>query len=461
MATVQHTRGSNRGNRHLSQHAPPRSWRPWRSPATGLVLVIHAGAAAVLGLWWSNTETVTGLDGWLTGAGRITGLLAGYACAVLLALMARVPALDRSVGSDRLARWHAMGGRYTVSLSVAHTLLIIWGYSVTSETSVIDQTTTLVFEYEDMLMGTVGMLLLVVVGVVSARAARRRLSYETWYYLHFLTYLAVFLAFFHQLSNGADFMDDPAARTAWYGLYLGVAWLLLWYRFLTPARHALRHRLHVAEVHQEAPGVVSVYVTGKHLHALGARPGQFFRWRFLAPGMWWTANPYSLSAPADERHLRITVKASGGHSAALAHIRPGTRVWAEGPYGAFTPARQGSNKVLLLGGGVGITPLRALFETLPGEVTLVYYARSPLDLALRDELDEIAAARGASVHYVVDGPEGPSVPLTGDAIAGLVPGLPAHDVYLCGPPGMTAAAKTALGRAGVPRHRIHHESFAF
>ncbi|MEU8828145.1 ferric reductase-like transmembrane domain-containing protein [Streptomyces sp. NPDC048636] len=430
-------------------------------PPAVVLALIHAGAAAVLVLWWRNTPAVVGLDGWLTGAGRLTGLLAGYACAVLLALMARIPALDRGVGTDRLARWHAMGGRYTVFLALAHTMLIIWGYSVVSRADVIDQTTTLVFDYEDMLMATAGMLLLVATGVISARAARRRLTYETWHYLHFCTYLAVFLAFFHQLSNGSDFLGSQPARIAWYTLYLGVAGLLLWYRFLTPVRRALRHRLRVAEIHPEAPGVVSVYLTGKRLGALGAQPGQFFRWRFLAPGMWWTANPFSLSAPPDSRHLRITVKEAGGHSRAVARLRPGTRVWAEGPYGGFTAARARGERTVLLAGGVGITPLRTLFETLPGEVVLVYFARSLEHLALRRELDDIAAARGARVHYAVGAPGGQPPPLTTEALTALVPELEAHDVFVCGPPGMTAAAIRALRGAGVPRRRIHHESFAF
>ncbi|NDU71501.1 hypothetical protein GWI34_02520 [Actinomadura sp. DSM 109109] len=90
-------------------------------------MLIYAGAAAVLALWWRTTNSDTGLDGWLTEAGRVTGLLAGYGCAVLPALMARGPALERGVGTDRLARWHAMGGRYTVCLVLAHALLIIWG----------------------------------------------------------------------------------------------------------------------------------------------------------------------------------------------------------------------------------------------------------------------------------------------------------------------------------------------
>ncbi|MCC0096986.1 ferredoxin reductase family protein [Streptomyces flavotricini] len=439
-----------------------RRRRPYRTAVPFLAqLAVWAGAAGVLVLWWSDTTSVVGPAGWLTGAGRITGLLAGYACAVLLALMARVPLLDHTVGTDRLARWHAWGGRCTVSLALAHTLLIIWGYSLTSHADVVSQTTTLVLHYPDLLKGTAGFLLFLATGVLSARAARRRLSYETWHHLHFATYLAVFLAFGHQLSNGADFVGNTSAQAAWYALFLGVAALLAWYRFAVPLRRGLRHRLRVAAVRPEAPGVVSVHLTGEHLDELGGLPGQFLRWRFLTRGLWWTANPYSLSAPAHPNHLRITVKAAGGHSAALALLAPGTRVWAEGPYGGFTANRRTSPKVLLLAGGVGITPLRTLFETLPGQVTLVYRARRPDDLALRGELDAIAAHRRATVHYVVDEPAAHSSPLTARGLTTLVPDLAAHDVYLCGPPGMARAAIQALREAGVPARRIHHESFAF
>ncbi|MFG3182197.1 ferredoxin reductase family protein [Streptomyces nigra] len=447
-----------------SRHARARPPRP--GPTTPRVLgavaqlLIFTGAAAVIGLWWSDTTSVVGLSGWLTDAGRVTGLLAGYACAVLLALMSRMPVLERTVGSDRLARWHALGGRYTISLTLAHAVLITLGYAASAHAGVVEQATTLVLGYPDMLSATAGLALLLATGVISARAARRRLSYETWHYLHFATYLAIFLAFSHQLSNGADFVGHRPAQLAWYALYIGVAALLVWYRFLTPLRRGLRHRLTVTEVRPEAPGVVSVLMTGLHLDELGARPGQFFRWRFLAPGMWWTANPYSLSAPPDRGPLRITVKAVGRHSEALARLRPGTRVWPEGPYGALTAARRTSSKVLLLAGGVGITPLLALFETLPGDVTLLYRARRPQDLALRGEIDAIAVRRGAAVHYVVDEPAGHASPLTADALTALVPDLSERDVYLCGPPGMTSAAIPALRRAKVSRRRIHHESFA-
>jgi ferredoxin-NADP reductase len=426
---------------------------------------IGIGALAVLALWWQNTPSVHGLGDWLTNAGRITGLLAGYAVIVLLALMARVPALERGVGADRLARWHAMGGRYTVSLAVAHTLLIIWGYAVTAHSGLLSQTGTLLTTYPDVLMATVAAGLLVGVGVTSARAARRRLSYETWHFIHLYTYLAIALAFSHQFATGADFRFDAKARWLWSAMYVLVAAVLIWYRLLTPIRAALRHQLHVVEVRRENADVVSVYVTGRHVEELQAEPGQFFRWRFLTAGLWWAANPYSLSAPPRPDLLRITVKISGGHSAALLGLQPGSRVLAEGPYGAFTAARRRRRKVLLLAGGVGITPLRALFETLPGapgEVTLLYRANTAADIVLREEIDAIARQRGARVHYLLGPPRhGAKDHLSAQRLTRLIPDLGSHDVFLCGPEPMMAVAQAALHEAGVPRRHIHRESFTF
>jgi ferredoxin-NADP reductase len=153
------------------------------------------------------------------------------------------------------------------------------------------------------------------------------------------------------------------------------------------------------------------------------------------------------------------VKDIGDHSEALSRLRPGTRVMAEGPYGAFTAGRTGRG-VVLLAGGVGITPLRAMFSTLPGPVTLIYRASSERDIVFRDELDAIAAARGAKVYYLVGSrAEIGGDPLSPRMLRSLVPGLDQQEVYVCGPSGMISAAVEALRGAGVPRRQIHFESF--
>jgi predicted ferric reductase len=444
------------------QRAHPGTRRFEVSPAAALS-VIAIGAAAVLWLWWRDNPAVVGLGGWITGAGRITGLLAGYAVVVLLALMARIPAVDHGIGTDRLARWHAMGGRYTVCLAVAHTLLIVWGYALLAHAGLLAETGTLLTSYPDVLMATVAVGLLVMVGVVSARAVRKRVEYETWHFLHFYVYLAIALAFSHEFATGADFRDRTT-RIAWSALYVAIAACLVWYRILTPLRAAFRHRLRVARVVREGSDVVSVYITGRHLAELNAQPGQFFRWRFLTRDMWWAANPYSLSAPPASESLRITVKFSGRHSRALKRIRPGTRVVAEGPYGSFTANRRRRRRVLLVAAGIGITPLRPLFESLPGgpkDVTLVYRASTVEDLVLRGELDQIAAVRGSTVHYIVGRRRRTGHdPLSAQRIVRLVPDVRSRDVYLCGPPGLVDQLRTGLRELGVPGASIHSEAFA-
>jgi predicted ferric reductase len=440
--------------------APPAGAHP-----AAVLAAVAAGAVATVGLWFANTPSVSGFGDWLSNAGRITGLLAGYAVVVLVALMARIPPLERGVGADRLARWHSMGGRYTVGLVVAHGLLITWGYAVSAHTGVVSQAGTLLTSYPDVLMATVAGLLLVGVGAVSARAARRRMRYETWYHLHFYTYLAVALAFSHQFATGAEFMADRPARVAWSALYAGVAAAIVRYRFATPVRQALRHRVRVEQVVPEAPGVVSVVLAGRHLDELRAEAGQFLRVRFIARGLWWASNPYSLSAAVLPTRMRITVKDLGGHSAALARLRPGTRVVTEGPYGALTASRRRRRKVLLVAGGIGITPLRALLQTLPagpGEITLLYRAGSARDVVFAGELGALARRRGARVHVVAGHRRELGYdPLSAPALIATVPRLREHDAYVCGPAGMTAAVTAALRAAGVPRRQIHTETFEF
>jgi len=427
----------------------------------GLLAAIGAGAVAVLVLWWHSTLAIRGAGGWLTGAGEILGLLSGYGVIVLVLLMARVAPIERGIGADRLARWHAMGGRYIIGLISGHALAIIWGYAVSAQVNPAAETVTLLTTYPDVLMATAAWFLLLGVGLVSARAIRARLRYETWYYLHFYTYLAIALAFSHQFAVGASFTSDLPARFWWASLYLVVAVLVLWYRIVVPVRDFARHGFRVAGVRREAPRTVSIYISGKRMRDLHAAPGQFFRWRFLAHGLWWQSHPFSLSAVPSDDLMRITVRDLGDHSSSLASLRPGTPVIAEGPFGAFIPDRS-ARSTLLVAGGVGITPLRAMFAALSGTVTLIYRASTWQDIVFQAELDAIAEARGATVHYVVGTrSDFGGDPLSATALRQLAPGLHRMDVYLCGPPGMTGTAVAALTEAGVPRRRIHFESFEF
>ena len=365
-----------------------------------VALLVAIGAGGVIYMWWHDTAaaSVWGAGPWLTSAGRVTGLLGTYLVVVEVLLMGRVPWLDRMIGMDRLAVWHRRNGEYSICLLVAHAVLIIWGYAVTAHDGLVSETKTVVLTYPDMLAATVGLALLVVVGVLSARAVRRRVSYHTWYFLHLYTYIALALSFAHQFNTGADFATHPLNRVIWGAMYGVVAALLIAYRGGRPLARMWRHRFVVVGTMSEGPGLTSVYVSGRRLQELDAEAGQFFMWRFLTREGWWQAHPFSLSAAPNGRWLRLTVKALGDHSAKVARLRPGTKVLVEGPYGAFTDRRRRQGKVLFIAAGVGVTPLRALFESIvtgPGGSVFIYRAGAPGDLALRAELDDIAAHRQA------------------------------------------------------------------
>ncbi|MEV8307926.1 ferredoxin reductase family protein [Streptomyces flavidovirens] len=423
---------------------------------------ILAGGGGVGVMWGVQAEPSARLDVLFATGAHLTGLLAGYGILAMILLMARVPAVEHGVGADRLARWHAIGGRYVLSLCLGHALLALCGYAAHTGTDLLVAAKDLL-GYGGIATAAAGTGLLVAVGVTSARAVRRRVPHETWRAVHLLTYLGAALAFAHQLV-GPDVAGSAVTVWLWAMMHATVAVLLVWYRGVVPVRQALRHSLRVIEVRREGPAVVSVLVQGIGLDELRAEPGQFFRWRFLQRRIWHTALPFSLSAPVRDDTLRITVKAAGDHTRRIRRLKPGTRVLATGPFGAMTAHKRTRRKVLLLAGGVGITPMRALFETLPGgpgDITLLYRANNAAQLILTDELEEIARNRRAGLRYLLGPSDAAFDPLAPQALRDLVPDIAEHDVYLCGPPRMAAAATASLTRIGVPAGRIHSECFSF
>ena len=175
------------------------------------------------------------------------------------------------------------------------------------------------------------------------------------------------------------------------------------------------------------------------------------------------SHPFSLSAAPTEKHLRITVKDLGDHSRSLAFLKPGTRVFVEGPYGAFTAGRSTQPHVVLVGGGVGITPIRALMDELKGGVQMdvLFRASKEEDLVLKKEMDYLAFNSDGSirVHYLV-GPR-KNHPMSAASLKALVPTFADSDIYICGPEPLVSAVRKAAEDLGVPKNRFHDEAFAF
>jgi predicted ferric reductase len=436
--------------------------RPLLGGAVWLVVAGNAGAIVWLWLHGGGIGSTHTVGDAFTSVGRLTGLLAAYSALLQVVLLARIPWIERFAGFDRLTVWHRRNGHACLYLVLGHVVAIVIGYAALDRISIPREVVRMTTGLPGMVTAWVGTALLVVVVVSSVVIVRRRLPYEAWYAVHLAAYAGIALAWFHQIPTGNELVVNPTAADYWRALYVTTLALIVVFRVAVPIGTAFRHRLRVAEVVQEGPGVVSLRITGRNLGRLRARAGQFFLWRFLTRDRWWTAHPFSLSEAPDGRSLRITVKALGDHTARLAAIQPGTRVLAEGPFGVFTAAAQRRPKSLLIAGGIGITPIRALLEELPGDIAVVYRSISEDELVLTGELEQLAAARGSTVHYVVGDHAAPGGEhlLSPAHLRELVPDIRRREVFLCGPPGMTAAVERTLGRLRVPRRHLHVERFA-
>ncbi|MDG4762883.1 ferredoxin reductase family protein [Solwaraspora sp. WMMD406] len=391
---------------------------------------------------------------------KFFGLHAAMLMMLQLTLVARIPWLDRRIGMDRLTAWHRLLGFGLFWTVMLHASLIITGYATLYDMG-FGETFLSLAGVTASLLGMIAAGIMIVVVGVSIRYARRRLPYEAWHALHVLIYLALLAGLVHQFMEATTFSSTPAT-VYWWTLWALVIGALVVNRVGVPLWRNAYHQFRVAAVVPEADNVVSVHVTGRHLDRLPARAGQFCIWRFPGHNRWWQANPFSLSAAPDGRSLRLTAKASGKTSAGLRHLKVGNRVFIEGPYGAFTSLHRKRDKTLLIAGGVGVTPIRALLEESGGSTIVLYRAAKEADAVLFGELQGLAAARDAQLHLLT-GRTGtgspPNRPFDPENLLARVPDIAERDVFVCGPPALTSAVVASVQALGVPGRQIHAERF--
>ena len=447
--------------RRVSARGP--SARAQRRHSRIVRIVLVAGGIVVLWMWWAGVPSSAAAtpSALVTTFGELSGMVAAYLVCAQVLLIARVPWFERAVGLDKLVLWHRTLGTTVVLLVVTHVASMIVGGELLDRSMPWTELISILQNYPDMLAALLGTAAFIAVGLSSARLLRARLSYEVWYWLHLTTYVAIFLTFLHQLSAGTHFIASPVNRAVWLLLYLGTASAVLTWRFILPTMNAWRHRMRVESVVRENAGTTSVWFRGPHLDELGVRAGNFLLFRFLSWGHLLTAHPYSVSRVPHDGRLRITVGALGNHSALVRELEPGTLVFVEGPFGHFTADRASRERILLIAGGAGIGPIRALAEELTARgltPVLVYRAHSAGNLAL---LGEFQAMPGLTVIPVVGRrSELGYDPLSPAGLGSIIRDLHDWEVFVCGPEGMMLTVEASLRELQVPKRFIHREELS-
>lgn len=421
----------------------------------------------IVGLFWSRSLSAgQGLSEWQIAFGRLFGLLAVLSVLLQFLLMSRAGWLESVFGHDQLAKIHKNNGRLSLLFIVFHPFLIMMGYAAQTRVSIWSQLVSFLQE-GDLLQAYAALGLFLVSGISSIYIVRKKLKYHWWYFIHVLTYCAILLSWGHQLEYGSDFATQPLFAAYWYALYLFVFGQVLVFRFLKPLSLFFQQDFQVVKVAKESHDVTSIFITGKNLDSWSVQAGQFVILRFLSQKFWWEAHPFSFSGLPEKNIFRVTIKNVGDFTTQVSQIEVGTRVLIEGPFGAFTSKKSRGEKLLLMAGGIGITPIRTLLETFllqKKKVILLYAARTKQDLVFKKEIEALSLRYRFQFHYILSQEprfKGERGRIDAQKLKRLVPDLKSHEVFLCGSMNMMQGIIGELQKLGISRKKIHFEEFAF
>lgn len=406
--------------------------------------------------------------GQLLAYGRLAGLLAAFAILLQIILVGRVKWVETAFGLDRLFHLHAIIGFSFLIFLFAHPILVTAGHAMQADTSQKEQFIDFLRNWEGVFAAAIGSMIMFAAVGLSVPYMRKKLKYETWYYTHLTFYVAIALAFGHQLEVGSDFTDNRWFARYWYALYIFTFGNLLYYSLIRPAYFFFRHRFFVSKIAAESEDVTSVYIEGAKMDLFKAEAGQFMIVRFWGRGFRWQAHPFSISSIPDGKKIRLTIKRLGDFTKMIPELMPGTPVFIDGPHGIFNAQRCGSSKVLMIAGGIGITPIRSVAEELAAkkhDVVILYANRDEKAIVFRKELDDLASSFPGQLrvfHVLSNEPgwNGEKGRIDREKIISLVPDVLERKVYLCGPPPMMKSARTLLAEIGVRKSDIFYERFA-
>lgn len=400
------------------------------------------------------------LTAWRTGGGKLlstilvaVGVLSLVAVAVTVVAPSRLRGLTAAFGIDRIIGAHRWLGILAIGAALVHLALA----GIRSPKHLNPFATSLSIQW-----GWLATIAMVAVGLVAAWGRRSGRRYEVWARIHvLLAAAAIVLAALHVLWLG-DLISDPVMRVVLSVLtlaFLAVLFLRWVWRPLFS-----RHGAYVVYgVRHEGPSTATLVLAPVHMHrGLRFHPGQFVWLRLRRSVLGSEEHPFTIASSARVTgRLELTVRGSGDFSTTLAALPTGERVWLDGPHGAFTSEQQAPGLVLVAG-GVGITPMMSMLRTLADHddrrTHHLVVAQRPDEPLFEPEL----TALGRRLDLRVTRTAGRRVDAA--LLDRALPPDPLRtrlDYFVCGSPSLLAGSLAAIEQLGVPAERVNTEQFGW
>ena len=411
----------------------------------------------ILYFWFTNSNyLITGKNpgDFLISLGRLTGLLTELFILVQLVLISRFSFIEKEYGFDKLIKIHKKIGYFLGIFIISHPLLLTIGYAKLNNVNYLNQFINFQTSWEEVFGATIGAIIIILIAIVSIKKIRHKIPYEIWYFSHLPLYIAIAIAFEHQIQTGD--MSQGGAMFYWYTINILFIGILIIYRFIRPAYMFLNHKFVVEKVTKENDNVYSIYINGKNMERYNFKSGQYATLIFMQKNMWFH-HPFSFSDSYNGTGLRFSIKSSGDFTSKIEKINAGTNVWIDGPLGTFTLEKSVKNKYLFIAGGIGITPILSILKSTLEDTdsVLMYSNKTSKEISFKNELENT----NTKIHYfnTSEGDERISI----KKIEEICPDYKDRDVYVCGPAQMTNSILKGLKYKKVSSEQIHFEKFDY
>jgi len=446
-------------------------------------LVIVNGLVPLAVLTWDAKRHQLGVNE-VNFAIHTTGLVG----LVLLTLSLMITPLRRFTSWNALVAIRRNLGVLGFTYILIHFLIFFWWDRDGSVAS----TATEIVERVYLWFGFGSLVLMIPLALTSTDTMVSRLGPKRWKLLHRLTYLAISAGVVHYYLLVKSDTRQPIA----FGVAVGA---LLLYRFVA---HEVDLRLDLAKAHeklaaakmagpkkkafwsgtlkiarifQETPDVKTFRFVNP---AGGPLPfehlaGQYINLKLTIDGKRVNRSYTIASSPTRNHYVEISVKrAANGYGSKHLHDtwREGDLISVSAPAGKFFFAGHEAERVVLIAGGIGITPMMSVVRSLTdrgwtGQMYLVFSVRKKEDIVFAHELADLQE-RWKNLHVSItltndpdaawDGARGQ---ITAELLAKLVPDLKHGPVMLCGPDPMMTGMRKLLVGVGIPDGEIHQEAF--
>ncbi len=387
-------------------------------------------------------------------------------------LTARVDTVASVAGVDNTMRLHTRLGEFLGYLVLLHPFLIVAPRFIVAPSLAPGDMWTLFIQPETS-TGLFAWCLMLVWVLMAVFKEKTGLSYESWRYTHAAGFVAIIiLATHHAVTIGRHGRYNAWFDVLWIGLCALAVAMVIYVYFVRPRIVATQpFRVVECQKGSDADWYLTIEKDGDFPFDFDA--GQF-TWISSSKSVFArTEHPFSIATTRSNLpRISYVIRELGDYTRQLGKLRPGQRVWVDGPHGVFTQNARNARGVALIAGGAGIGPIMGILRELVDHgderpVRLIYGNRSIGQMMFLDEIDSYGERLNLETLLVLDqAPEG----FTGhtgfidtDVLSRLTRQPDAHnrDYYICGPPVMVKAVEKNLLALGVSEERILYEQLGF